>query len=177
MNWAFENGIITGYKDPATGVATGYGPDDPVTREQACLILMNYAKSQNGVDVAAETDRTKLYAMPDASLVDEWAKDGVAWALTRGVITGYNNPDGTKSIAPIRSIFRCEMGKIMKNCTSDNQMRMPCPQAPMPLPLKPPPAQTTSATPRTTPRRAHQPLPITNPRKTDPCSKSHKHFI
>lgn len=125
VNWAFENGIITGYKDPATGVATGYGPDDPVTREQACLILMNYAKSQDGVDVAAETDRAKLDAMPDASLVDEWAKDGVAWALTRGVITGYNNPDGTKSIAPIRSIFRCEMGKIMKNCTSDNQIITP----------------------------------------------------
>lgn len=86
---------------------------------------MNYAKSQNGVDVAAETDRTKLDAMPDASLVDEWAKDGVAWALTRGVITGYNNPDGTKSIAPIRNIYRCEMGKIMKNCTSDNQVITP----------------------------------------------------
>ena len=125
VNWAFENGIITGYKDPETGIATSYGPDDPVTREQACLILMNYAKSQNGVDVAAETDRTKLDAMPDASLVDEWAKDGVAWALTRGVITGYNNPDGTKSIAPIRSIYRCEMGKIMKNCTSDNQIITP----------------------------------------------------
>ena len=125
VNWAFENGIITGYKDPETGIATGYGPDDPVTREQACLILMNYAKSQNGVDVAAETDHSKLDAMPDASLVDEWAKDGVAWALTRGVITGYNNPDGTKSIAPIRSIYRCEMGKIMKNCTSDNQIITP----------------------------------------------------
>ena len=125
VNWAFENGIITGYKDPETGIPTGYGPDDPVTREQACLILMNYAKSQNGVDVAAETDHSKLDAMPDSALVDEWAKDGVAWALTRGVITGYNNPDGTKSIAPIRSIFRCEMGKIMKNCTSDNQIITP----------------------------------------------------
>ena len=124
VNWAFKNGIITGYKDDQ-GNVTNFGPDDAVTREQVCVILRNYAKLQNSADVDAQTDLSKLAAMPDAAAVDTWATEGVAWALTQGAISGVSHDDGTKTIEPVRSIFRCEMGTIMRNCTSTNDIIMP----------------------------------------------------
>ena len=124
VNWAFKNGIITGYKD-GDGNVTGFGPDDPVTREQVCVILMNYAKTQNAADIAGQTDAGKLTSMPDGSQVSTWAQEGVAWALTRGVIGGVEHADGTKTIEPLRSIYRCEMGAIMRNCTSNNDIIVP----------------------------------------------------
>ena len=123
VNWAFKNGIITGYKND-DGSIRAFGPDDPVTREQVCVILRNYAESQNKADVDASTDLSKLDAMPDGASVSTWARKGVAWALGQGAISGVDN-NGVRYVDPARSIYRCEMGAIMKNCTSDNDIIMP----------------------------------------------------
>lgn len=123
VNWAFENGIITGYKNDA-GEVTAFGPDDAVTREQVCLVLRNFAASQNHADVAASTDMARLDAMPDAADVSGWAREGVAWALTTGAIGGVND-GGVRYVVPARSIYRCEMGAIMKNCTQGSSIIVP----------------------------------------------------
>ena len=123
VNWAFKNGIITGYKNPDGSVAA-FGPDDPVTREQVCVILRNYAETQNKANVDADTDLARLNAMPDAASVSTWAREGVAWALGQGAISGVDD-NGVRYVDPTRSIFRCEMGAIMKNCTSDHTIIAP----------------------------------------------------
>ena len=78
----------------------------------------------NKADVDASTDMSRLDAMPDAASVSTWAREGVAWALGQGAISGVDN-NGTRYVDPTRSIYRCEMGAIMKNCTSDNDIIMP----------------------------------------------------
>ena len=72
--WAKEKGLVTGY-----GNGT-FGPDNPVTREQAAVILYRWAG-------AAETNGD-LTAYPDAGNVHDWAAEAMAWAVGAGLIAG-----------------------------------------------------------------------------------------
>ena len=79
--WAAENGITYG-----TG-SNSFSPHDPVTREQAAVILYRYASLVGKVAVSGSS--LDLYT--DASLVHEYALDGVNWAISQGVISGVGN--------------------------------------------------------------------------------------
>lgn len=115
-NWAVANGVINGVEnDDGT---RSFDPNGVITREQICTILANYAKTQNGKDIASQTDASKLAGMPDASSVSDWAAESVAWALSVGVISGVDN-DGVRYVQPDRGVYRCEMAAIMMNCTKD----------------------------------------------------------
>ena len=79
--WGHENGIILGYSN------TQYGPEDPVTREQLCAILFRYAQFK-GRDTSARGDLSKF---ADASKVEPYAQNAVAWAVGAGLIQGSND--------------------------------------------------------------------------------------
>ena len=75
VDWAAENGYILGY---GNGL---FGPDDPVTREQAALITARMAASE-GFPISSPMNHSAY--SPDES-VSSWAADAVAWTLDQGL--------------------------------------------------------------------------------------------
>ena len=77
--WAAENGIVKGYS------SGGYGPNDPVTREQLAVILYGYARFK-GLETPTEGMAIGNYA--DGAQVSPWARDAMRWALAEGFVSG-----------------------------------------------------------------------------------------
>ncbi len=101
VEWAYQNGVVTGYD--GTGK---FGVGDPIKREDFCTMLYRFAKR-----CGASGSSSALSGFPDASSVDSWAKDGVAWCVSKSVITG------DESFAPARinpqgNTKRCEAAKM-----------------------------------------------------------------
>lgn len=86
----FYDAVVWG---KAKGVANGYsgtdlfGPYDGVTREQAAILLMNYAKGSAPADDV-------LSQFPDGADVHSWGKVGMSWAIKSGVISGVDTANG-----------------------------------------------------------------------------------
>lgn len=83
VDWAAENGYILGY---GNGL---FGPDDPVTREQAALITARMAASE-GFAVSSPMDLSVYDSVYDPvndldDPVSPWARDAVAWTLDQGL--------------------------------------------------------------------------------------------
>lgn len=74
VDWAVEAGILSGYGDGR------FGPNNPVSREQAVTILWRYAEMP-----AAESTGT----FSDAASVSDWASSAAGWALSAGLLTGW----------------------------------------------------------------------------------------
>lgn len=96
--WAKDMGIITGYGDGT------FKPQQNVTREEFALMLQRYAKAKGE---AATGDASALAGYADASAVDSWAVDAVAWAVSDKVM-GQN----TDVINPGASISRAEVAAM-----------------------------------------------------------------
>ena len=96
--WAKDMGVITGYGDGT------FKPQQNVTREEFALMLQRYAKAK-GEDVTGDASALAGYA--DASAVDSWATDAVAWAVSSKVM-GQN----TEVINPGASISRAEVAAM-----------------------------------------------------------------
>ena len=109
VSWALETGAFNGYGDGST-----FGPDDPLTREQAACVLYNAAQAR-GEDVSARAD---LAAFPDAYEVSDWASEALSWAVDEGVLNGVELPDGTRELAPLRTCTRAEMAALMMNLST-----------------------------------------------------------
>ena len=75
--WATENGITTGYNDGT------FRPNDSVTRAQFVTFLWRYeGKPATSGSIAGFTD---------ASSIAEPYQQAVAWAVEKGITTGYND--------------------------------------------------------------------------------------
>ena len=109
VSWALETGVFNGYGD-----GSSFGPDDPLTREQAACVLMN-AASVLGADVSARTD---LSAFPDADEVSPWASDALSWAVAEGVLSGVETADGARELQPTRACTRAAMAALMMNLSA-----------------------------------------------------------
>jgi hypothetical protein len=98
LGWATKTGIVTGTSD------TTFEPNRDVTRQEFVLMLQRYAKANND-DVTADASVLKTYA--DATSVDTWATDGVAWAVSNkiaGVGTTVLNPTGSVKRAEVAAM-------------------------------------------------------------------------
>jgi uncharacterized protein YjdB len=87
-------GLVIGYSDSL------FGPDDPVTREQMAVIIVNATKLDS-----IEGDK----AFTDSSQIAAWAKEPVAKATVAGLIAGY--PEGT--FRPKEKATRAEAAIIL----------------------------------------------------------------
>ncbi|MGI6751532.1 MAG: putative Ig domain-containing protein [Anaerovoracaceae bacterium] len=96
--WAAANNIVSGYSSDK------FGPEDPITREQMALILMNYAKFK-GYDVKAKADLSKF---SDAGTVSAWATDAMSWTNAEAFIQGSGN-----SLLPAGNAERCQIAAIL----------------------------------------------------------------
>ena len=101
VGWAAENGIVTG----ADGA---YRPLENITRQDLVVILYRYAKM-------AKYDRTidrkvMLSNYADGTEVASYAADAMRWAITHGLITGYE--DG--SLRPKNTATRAEVAAMIQ---------------------------------------------------------------
>ena len=102
--WAYQTGVVAGTS------STTFAPDQPVTREQIAVILMEY------VTRVLKLERTwtpaDLSAFPDAGSVSDWAKDALADAVALGLISGASN-GGQTLLEPQGSATREQVATIL----------------------------------------------------------------
>ena len=82
--WALNAGVSTG-----DDYHMLYNPTAPVTREQLALFLYRY-EAYTGEDVTVTATYDELFGV---TYVDEWAKEGFAWAVENGIIKGAEATD------------------------------------------------------------------------------------
>lgn len=99
VGWASANGIVTGYSD------VKFGPNDSITREQMAAILYRYAQYK-GYDVSQKADLSKYQ---DQAAVSAYAKNAMAWANAKGLITGVTDT----SLSPQGSAIRAQAAAIL----------------------------------------------------------------
>jgi len=101
--WATQNKLVSGVS------ATTFAPNASVTREQAAVILCNYAKMK-GVTVTASGD---LSAFSDGASVDAYAADAMKWAVGSGVLSGSNG-----KLMPTAGATRAQVAAILMRSAS-----------------------------------------------------------
>lgn len=100
VRWATAAEVVTGYS------GNKFGPSDSVTREQFATMLYRYAQYKK-LDVKVQGN--PLSKFPDAGKVGTWAKDAMAWAVDRGIITG---ADG--KLDPKGSAVRAQLAAMIE---------------------------------------------------------------
>lgn len=103
--WACENGIATGY---GGGL---FGTNDDLTREQAAVILRNYALKK-GLNTSKTAD---LSAYVDIGGISPWALDAVEWANAAGLMQGRS----TTALAPGGAAMRAEVAAMLMRFMED----------------------------------------------------------
>ena len=102
--WAYQTGVVAGTS------GTTFAPDQPVTREQIAVILMEYMTR------VLKLERTwtpaDLSIFPDADSVSDWAKDAMADAVGLGLISGASN-GGQTLLEPQGSATREQVATIL----------------------------------------------------------------
>ncbi|OUP06259.1 S-layer homology domain-containing protein [Collinsella sp. An2] len=96
--WATQQGLMTGYDD-------GFGrfdPDAELTREQLAVVFW-----RNAGKPGATADLAKF---PDGSETSSWAEDAVEWAVSTGLLKGYDN---TGELGPSGDLTRAQMATVM----------------------------------------------------------------
>lgn len=102
VDWASQNGIVTGYGGNETGT---FGPDNSVTREQMAAILYRYS-AKKGVDMTARGD---LSGFTDQASISAYAQEPMTWAVGMGLVSGMG--DGT--VAPAGNATRAQVATIL----------------------------------------------------------------
>ena len=108
VNWASENGIVSGYTNGKFGLG------DSITREQLVLILFRYAERKYGTQSYGSAKARRMY---DYYNVSDWARAAIEWAIDTGVISGM---DGGIRIAPTVSAGRSQIAQILYNINRNN---------------------------------------------------------
>ena len=105
--WAYQNNVVAG-TSPTT-----FAPDQPVTREQIAVILMQYMFH------VLKMERTwtpaDLSTFPDGAQVSGWAKEAMQDAVALGLINGTKAPDGLVYLDPQGSAARQQVATILMN--------------------------------------------------------------
>lgn len=97
--WASEQGVVLGYSD------TSFGPNDPISREQAAAMLYRYA----GSPAAAN----HLRGFSDASAASDYAVSALSWAVERRIMQG----KGDGILDPGGNAVRAEIAAMVERFT------------------------------------------------------------
>ena len=100
--------------------AGSFLPDNSITREQMAVILYHYA-AHAGLDTSARGD---LSSFTDASSVDSWAQEPMAWAVGAGLLKGSSG-----ALNPLGTATRAEIAQVLRNFDSIPAAEMPAPPA------------------------------------------------
>ena len=102
IQWAYETGVVNGVS------ATGFAPNDPVTRQQLAAILYRYARAK-GYDTSASA---ALSGFPDADSVSSYARTPMQWAVGAGIINGVKSGDQSL-LAPNGNATRAQVATML----------------------------------------------------------------
>lgn len=105
MNWAYKNGLL----QPE---GSSCRPDDPINREELATVMARYASLVHGVSIAAANDDA-LTSATDWDSVSPFAREALAWTAENDILSGIDQPDGTKLIDPQGKAERSQMAKII----------------------------------------------------------------
>lgn len=97
--WAKAAGIVTGYGDGT------FAPENNITREEFATMLGRYAQKYGNYTAGSAAD---FAAYGDASVVDSWAAEYVAWAVKGGYM-GKN----TNVLTPLANMTRAEAAAMV----------------------------------------------------------------
>lgn len=100
MRWATAEGVVAGYGDG------GFGPDDPITREQFTTILYRFDQLQGG---GFTGNWMFLLDFTDRSEVSQWAYEAICYMTVHGIIEGKDDklldPQGQATRAEIATML------------------------------------------------------------------------
>ena len=104
------NAIIWGRKNNImNGLGNGqFGTDESISRQQMAVALKRYVEYR-GEDTS-KTPRANLANFDDGRDVYNWAKDAVAWAISRKIISGSNN-----KLTPQANATRAQVATMIMN--------------------------------------------------------------
>ena len=110
VNWAVANGVVTGY---TSGTYAGkFRPGASISFQEMCLVIARY--ECGGTDVTTEASTSSLLAgFTDGSSVASWARAGMAWCVENGLVSGYENSNGTYSLKPASSVTRERVATVI----------------------------------------------------------------
>ncbi len=102
VEWAASEELVLGY---GTGL---FGITDPITVEQAIVILERYA-SKTGIDTVIDADLT---GYTDADMLSDWAEPQMKWAVSSGIYTG-----SAQNLSPKEPASRALLAQILHTYT------------------------------------------------------------
>ncbi len=102
IKWANENSIVNGTSK------TTFGPDNAISRQDLCVMLVNYANFMK-VDLKASV---KELSFKDAKTIRKYAKDAVKVCQMAGIVTGYANGNEF-DFKPQNTASRAEAAQIL----------------------------------------------------------------
>ena len=107
ISWIRLNNIATGYAG-----TNSFGPDDPVTREQLCVMLANYARKLCDIEtVYANVGLPEMAQLEDYEDISTWAFTEFGWCVDEGIISGERA--GERSFANPQGVAqRCMFAKM-----------------------------------------------------------------
>lgn len=101
LSWAVEKGYVNGLSD------TRFGPDAPITRQQAMAILFRLNGGQSGTELTLTGSYEQTFA--DSTTIASWAKDATWWAVYHELVSGV----GGSRIAPEANASRAQIAAIL----------------------------------------------------------------
>lgn len=101
LSWAVEKGYVNGLSD------TRFGPDAPITRQQAMAILFRLNGGQSGTELTLTGIYEQTFA--DSTTIASWAKDAAWWAVYHELVSGV----GGSRIAPEANASRAQIAAIL----------------------------------------------------------------
>lgn len=106
-NWAVREGVVTGF-ERADGTFD-FAADDAVSFEQMVTILSRLCAAS--VEVAAAGDDLSRFV--DGGEASPWSRSHIAWAAQEGLVNGYDNEDGTRTLAPGEDVGRGRAATVL----------------------------------------------------------------
>ena len=106
VRWASSTGVVKGFDN------NSFRPDNPITREQAAVMLQRYA------EFAKESNplwnETNILSYDDFESISEWAIPAIQWAAGADVMKGRTD----STINPSENITRAEIAQMLVNYMS-----------------------------------------------------------
>ena len=103
VSWVSETGIMDGSNG-------NFNPDRAPARQELAVALYRFAQNA-GLDTR---DRADLSGYDDAGQVASWARAGVEWAVSAGLLAGRTAEDSALLLSPGEPVTRAEFAAVLQ---------------------------------------------------------------
>lgn len=112
VEWCYQNGIVTGYKNEYGQLTGFFGPNDPITRAELAAVAYRFA-AYCGYDVE-NFDWTIFNGTAQSDQVPAFAQEPMAWCADMGIIEGsIDLSTGIRYLLPYDNASRAQMTKVV----------------------------------------------------------------